>query len=80
MEKFYKTDSIEAVKSLCKICRRQICDVDVRTAQSRRVVNGKSILGLFSVNLNEGFYVKLHTEDQEDSCEFFEQLDELFGV
>ena len=80
MERNYRTDSIEAVKELCRICSSQIHDVDVRTTKSHKIVNGKSILGLFSVNLNEGFVVKLYTDDYQDANEFFKQLDQLFGA
>lgn len=44
-------NSIDKVKSFCDICSNQGFDIDVRN--DRYIVNAKSIMGLFSLDLSK---------------------------
>ncbi len=55
--------SVGNVKEFVEAASRQRCDVDVLAG--RYVVDGKSIMGLFSINLSGPVTVQVHGTEQE---------------
>ena len=49
------------------------CDVDLK--QGRYVIDGKSIMGMFSLNLLEPIFIMLHTDDEMEIEPVKEYLD-----
>ena len=54
---------VEDVKEFNAACCRSICNIDVGTG--RYVVDGKSILGLYSLDLSKPVLVSVHGEESE---------------
>lgn len=73
MQSFQITlSSVSDVKCFVDAATRFPCDIDVRSG--RYTVNGKSIMGLFSVDLSEAVQVDFHGSD-EDAAAFRSQLE-----
>ena len=58
-----KLSLAENVKSFVNIANRYPYDIDLRVG--RHVVDGKSILGIFSLDLSKPIKLQAHTEDPE---------------
>lgn len=68
-----KINTIDIVKSFVEICSRyKKSDIDV--IQDRYVINGKSILGIFSLNLVEQVNVNINSEDENTKAEFYNEI------
>lgn len=57
-------DSIDKVKRFVNICTRSSCDVDVKS--DRYIINGKSIMGIFSLDLTQVVDVIIHSDNISD--------------
>ena len=56
------TDSVNKFhKAICKVP----CDVDLVTQNFRYIVDAKSIMGIFSLDLSRPVILKAHTDDPE---------------
>lgn len=55
-----KIDTIEKVKDFCNLCAK--CDGDIMVYSGRYVVPGRSIMGLFSLDLTESLKVEFHSD------------------
>jgi hypothetical protein len=62
--KFSDSCVIDSVKELVDIVGR--CDYDVDVVHGRYVVDAKSIMGWFSLDLSETLVLMLHTESCDD--------------
>lgn len=59
-------NSVSDIKTFVDACGRLSCDVDVRC--ERYLVDGKSIMGLFSIDLSAPIQVEVHgTQAQADA-------------
>lgn len=54
---------IDAVKDFCNIASNYAFEID--TISGKYVINGKSILGLFSLDLSKDIRVEISSEDEE---------------
>ncbi|MCI9296936.1 MAG: HPr family phosphocarrier protein [Lachnospiraceae bacterium] len=63
-----KLNTIDDVKEFVNICSKYEADVDVK--QGKFTVDGKSILGIFSLNLIEGLSVYILTPDEKVAEDF----------
>lgn len=54
-------NSIEKVKGFVNIMTKQIFDADL--VSSRYVIDAKSIMGIFSLDLSKPIELRVHTED-----------------
>ena len=59
-------NSIDRVKKFVSVCQKSSSDVTIYNKFSRERIPGDSILGLFSINLNEP--VKIHVEGSENDA------------
>ena len=65
---FIKLKTIDDVKEFVNICSKYDMDIDVK--QGKFTVDGKSILGIFSLNLIEGLSVYILTPDEKIAEDF----------
>ena len=63
-----KLKTIDDVKEFVNICSKYDVDIDVK--QGKFTVDGKSILGIFSLNLIEGLSVYILTPDEKVAEDF----------
>lgn len=59
-----KISSPESVKEFVKIVSRCACDIDLR--EGRHVVDAKSILGIFSLDLSKSLLLEIFSDDCKD--------------
>ena len=64
--------TIDNAKTLCNVAERTDCEIDL--ASGRYVVNAKSIMGIFSLDLSKPIEVLIHTEDTEFANDFLTKL------
>ena len=77
MSSFYVSlSSIDEVKRFVDAATRCACEIDVLSG--RYVINAKSIMGLFSLDLSQPVRVEVHGSDSER--EAFEQSVAAFEV
>ena len=75
MECNIKLDTIEKVKSFVGVIDRFENDIDI--VSGRYVVNAKSIMALFSLNLMEVLRVIIHDANANDAEKFEEAMEEF---
>lgn len=69
-----KLNTIDDVKNFVKICEQyKECSIDVK--QGRWVIDGKSILGVFSLNLIENLNVTIDTENKSSEFNFYKDIE-----
>lgn len=56
-------DSVEKVKKLSSILSREGADCEL--IEGRRIVDGKSIMGIFSLDLKRPIQLKIHSDNRE---------------
>lgn len=68
-----KLNTINDVKEFVRICEKyKGCNIEVK--QGRWIVDGKSILGIFSLNLTEMLDVTVNYEDEESKFVFYNDI------
>jgi len=70
-----KFDSIESVKNFVNISVNQSFDMDIRTG--RYIIDGKSILGIFSLDLSKVLVLDLHTDDENKISSFLRKIEDI---
>lgn len=70
VEIFVKLNSMDDVKEFNKICCNFISDIDVKPVNTRFLVDGKSILGLFSLNLSKTLSVTINAVTDMEARRF----------
>ncbi|HIT65186.1 MAG TPA: HPr family phosphocarrier protein [Candidatus Ventrimonas merdavium] len=70
-EKVIRLATVDEVKAFVSAAMK--CDFDIDVCYNRIVIDGKSILGVFSLDLRNDLVVRLHGEDEA----FEELLDSL---
>lgn len=68
-------NTIEKVKKFTSLTNSFDCDVDV--LQGRYIVAGKSIMGIFSLNLTETVTVVIESDDEKEIDRFFKEMEEF---
>lgn len=66
-------NSIDKVKTFCEIVARFDCDLDL--VSGRYIIDAKSIMGIFSLDLSKPIEVIVDNEDAADAL--FEKLDKF---
>lgn len=67
--------TIDNAKKLCNICTHSEYDIDL--VSGRYVIDAKSIMGIFSIDLSKVVEIHIHTEDEEAANNFFELLGKM---
>lgn len=66
-------NTIEDAKEFVSICSKYH-DADIMVKQNRYVVDGKSILGIFSLNLLEPIKVIIDSGDDNSKIDFYNNI------
>lgn len=67
-----KLNTIDDLKNFVAICNKYESSIDVN--QGRYVINGKSILGVFSLNLMEELNIYIFTNDENIMDDFYDEI------
>lgn len=67
--------SIERVKKFVNIASKYKSEIDV--CEGKYIVDGKSIIGIFSLNLLKPVIVKINSEDREEIAKFIIETKEF---
>lgn len=67
-----KLNTIEDVNSFVSICSKYISNIDVR--QDKQIVNGASILGIFSLDLLRPLKVTIDDESDNKKIGFYNDI------
>ena len=70
-----RLNSIEKVKNFVSRVSTFECDVDI--IYGRYVIDGKSMMGIFSLNLMNPITVMILSNDEEDLKRFFEMMEDF---
>ena len=70
-----KLNSIEKVKKFVNQVSTFDCDVDI--IYGRYVIDGTSIMGIFSLDLTNPVTAMIHTDDYEELKRFFEIMEDF---
>ena len=65
----------EKIKKFIKVARTYISDIDVMT--DRAVVDGKSVLGLFALDLSDNVYARIISDDVAECRKFDAAMEEF---
>lgn len=68
-------DTIAKAKKFVSITNEFDCDIDV--IRNRYTIDGKSIMGLFSLDLLKPITVKIHSDNEEGIKRFNEVMEEF---
>lgn len=68
-----KLEMIEDVNNFVKACTNYYAG-DIYVTQGKQVINAKSLLGMFSLNLSESVYVEIETKDDEVKSNFYNYI------
>lgn len=68
-----KLNTIEDINNFVTICKGYH-DYEVDVKQGRQVIDGKSILGIYSLNLIKPLEVIIDTKDKNIISEFYENI------
>lgn len=70
-----KINTIERAKNLVDICCSFDCDIDVICG--RYIVDAKSIMGIFSLDLRHDLIIKIHSMNESEIKYFNERLSDF---
>ena len=70
-----KLDTAENIKRFLQVTRSFMSDIDVMT--DRAIVDGKSVLGIYALNLSDDTYVRI-ISDNVTECRNFDAAMEEF--
>lgn len=68
-------NTINKVKKFTNIANKFDCDVDV--LQGKYIVDGRSIMGIFSLNLTETVTVEIESNDEKEIDRFLKKMEEF---
>ena len=78
-EAYIRIGSKEAAVNICKRLQALACDIDVVSGDRHQVVDGKSIMGLLSLDLLKPVRIVAYTDNKEE-LKFLELLKESSGI
>ena len=70
-------NSIETVKKFVSGINRIDCDMDLLSERSRYIVDAKSIMGIFSLDLSKPVILVIHSEDSEIIAQIMKVVEKL---
>ena len=68
-------NTINKVKKFTNIANKFDCDVDV--LQGKYIVDGMSIMGIFSLNLTETVTVEIESNNEKEIDRFLKEMEEF---
>ena len=70
-----RLNTIEKVKDFVNRVSTFDCDIDI--IYGRYVIDGTSIMGIFSLNLTNPVTVMIHTDDYDELKRFFDMMEDF---
>ena len=70
-----KLNTIDKVKDFVNRVSTFDCDIDI--IYGRYVIDGTSIMGIFSLNLTNPVTAMIHTDDYEELKRFFDMMEDF---
>ena len=70
-----KLNTIDKVKDFVSRVSTFDCDVDI--LYGRYIIDGKSIMGIFSLDLTNPVTVMIHTDDYDELKRFFKMMEDF---
>ena len=65
----------EQIKNFCSVCQKMTSDIDVvNVANPYDRIDGKSIIGLMTLELGAPLFLQIHGEDEESAGEKFSEF------
>lgn len=74
-EKKVSLKTFELCKEYYKITQSLDCDVDLKS--DRYVIDAKSLLGIFSLDISKQFICVVHTDNKEVADNYFAELKKI---
>lgn len=76
MNEFYiKVDSVDKVKDFVKVTSKIVPDMDLIVG--RYIIDAKSIMGIFSVDLTRKLRLKIHSDNEKECTEIRKKLEKF---
>lgn len=76
MNEFYiKVDSVDKVKDFVKATNKIVPDMDLIVG--RYIIDAKSIMGIFSVDLTRKICLKIHSDNEKECTEIRKKLEKF---
>lgn len=76
MNEFYiKVDSVDKVKDFVKVTNKIVPDMDLIVG--RYIIDAKSIMGIFSVDLTRKIRLKIHSDNEKECTEIRKKLEKF---
>lgn len=76
MNEFYiKVDSVDKVKDFVKVTNKIVPDMDLIVG--RYIIDAKSIMGIFSVDLTRKICLKIHSDNEKEYTEIRKKLEKF---
>lgn len=76
MNEFYiKVDSVDKVKDFVKATSKIVPDMDLIVG--RYIIDAKSIMGIFSVDLTRKIRLKIHSDNEKECTEIRKKLEKF---
>lgn len=70
-------NTVDRVKEFVKIVEKIKCDVDI--VYGRYIIDAKSIMGIFSLDLSKKLMVRVHSTDTKECDEIKAKLDSFLA-
>lgn len=70
-------NTVDRVKEFVKIVEKVKCDVDI--VYGRYIIDAKSIMGIFSLDLSKKLMVRVHSTDAKECDEIKAKLDSFLA-
>lgn len=76
MNEFYiKVDFVDKVKDFVKVTNKIVPDMDLIVG--RYIIDAKSIMGIFSVDLTRKICLKIHSDNEKECTEIRKKLEKF---
>lgn len=70
-----KLNTAEKIKRFLQVTRSFLSDIDIMT--DRAIVDGKSVLGIYALNLSDDTYVRIISDDVAECRNFDAAMEEF---
>lgn len=70
-----KLNTAEKIKKFLQVTRGFLSDIDIMT--DRAIVDGKSVLGIYALNLSDDTYVRIISDDVAECRNFDAAMEEF---
>ena len=62
-----KLDTVDKVKNFVNATNKFECDLDIISSSKRYIIDAKSIMGIFSLDLSKNLTLVIHSKDAKET-------------